>query len=235
VANLKQEFRAEEVQTVSCASTSGMGIFARLAQAAYLLGKVQRHRRDPTEDPEFNEQERIQIDRSLRALLRLSFEADSVHVTDICPQTMMCFEALIQLHYPNLSEVVDPHTSHRHQRNSIEEALVLLKPIVAQSTESTNYWFRNRLFTMEEATPLLLPCTYQAAVTFLHLANWLRTVKGQEHGDMDQYLSPEESERYLADANHGTSTMTHKLSVLGHHWCAAGLWNPLIIEDAHIR
>lgn len=48
-----------------------MGQFARETQIMNLAGRVVRHVYDPAADPEFNQQERIQLERALDSYLPL--------------------------------------------------------------------------------------------------------------------------------------------------------------------
>ena len=65
-----------------------MGRFARLAQGTYLLGKVLLHTSDDNVDEEFYQQETIQLDRTIRALLNLAdFDAKNT----CCAQTAVCY------------------------------------------------------------------------------------------------------------------------------------------------
>ena len=199
-----------------------MGMLARLAQAAYLLGKVLQHRQDPTSNPQFNENERHQIDKSLRALLRLAYEGNSVPVTTICPQTAMCFGALAELYWPDLLEGASLTTVDLQAKTKTKkEALELLRPIARQAYHDSGVWFRNRPFTLAQASPLLLPWTYQAAVMFLELSRWFQRVK-LLHEKYGRGPSSEENERCIIEANRGAASMTRKLSLLGGQWCAAG-------------
>ncbi|OQV03459.1 Fungal specific transcription factor domain-containing protein [Cladophialophora immunda] len=221
-----------QCQTVSSPSSSSMGMLARLAQAAYLHGKVLRHKREPTSDADFNQHERLQIDRSLRALLRLAYEGNSVPVTTICPQTAMCFGALVELHSPDLSEAADVATVNwQAKTKSKQEALNLLRPVASQAYHESGVWFRNRPFTLSQATPLLLPWTYQAAVMFLQLSHWFQMIK-LLHGKSDLGRLSEENEQCIIEANRGVASMMRKLSLLGGQWRAADAY--LQILEARI-
>jgi hypothetical protein len=68
-----------------------MGKFARLAQGTYLLGKVLLHTSDDNVDEEFYQQETIQLDRTIRALLNLADFDDQAVKTTCCAQTAVCY------------------------------------------------------------------------------------------------------------------------------------------------
>jgi hypothetical protein len=68
-----------------------MGRFARLAQSAYLLGKVLVHRSDDNVDEEFYRQETLQLDRTLRALVNLADIDIQSGKTTCCAQTAICY------------------------------------------------------------------------------------------------------------------------------------------------
>lgn len=68
-----------------------MGRFARLAQGSYLLGKVLMHTSDDNVDKEFYQQETVQLDRTIRALLNLADFNSQDAKTTCCGQTAVCY------------------------------------------------------------------------------------------------------------------------------------------------
>ena len=203
-----------------------MGMLAGLAQAAYLFGKVLRHKNDPTNDPEFNQNERVQIDRALRALLKLAFQGKSTPLTTVCPQTSMCFGALLELHCPARWEAasVDDIDVDARTRSALE-ALEFLRPVAQESYTASTIWFRKRPLTLQHASPLLLFWTYQAALTFLRISYWFQTLRQYERPESMQFYPEPNYGTSIMEANQGVATMRQKLYLLSNQWCAAGMWN----------
>jgi hypothetical protein len=77
--------------TISDGANIHMGMLARMSQAAYLLGRVYRHIRNPLEDETARDDERWQLDRTLRALLNLTYVEGEIRRMAICPQTSICY------------------------------------------------------------------------------------------------------------------------------------------------
>ncbi|KAK5011152.1 hypothetical protein LTR39_004577, partial [Cryomyces antarcticus] len=68
-----------------------MGMLARLSQAAYLLGRVFKHTKDSTVNDLYHEEEKKQLDRTLRALLNLSYVDGAMRRMAVCAQTGICY------------------------------------------------------------------------------------------------------------------------------------------------
>jgi hypothetical protein len=67
-----------------------MGRFARLAQATHLLDKVIHHNRDSTMSSEFLEDEAIQLDKALHALVVFTVAEATRRQMRLCCQTALC-------------------------------------------------------------------------------------------------------------------------------------------------
>jgi hypothetical protein len=68
-----------------------MGRFARFAQAIYLLGRVFKHVSDHTASIGFLEEEKIQLRRTLEALVKIiEIEGESRRL-EFCTQTSICY------------------------------------------------------------------------------------------------------------------------------------------------
>ncbi|GLA29637.1 hypothetical protein AnigIFM63326_007545 [Aspergillus niger] len=80
-----------------------MGRFARLAQGTYLLDRVLRHTHDRTMSAKSREEEAIQLDKTLRALVVFTASETERRDMKICSQTALCQSALAILHAPYLS------------------------------------------------------------------------------------------------------------------------------------
>jgi hypothetical protein len=68
-----------------------MGSLARMSQAAYLLGRVYKHNRYPPSAQADREAEFWQLDRTLRALLNLSYVEGELRRMAVCGQTAICY------------------------------------------------------------------------------------------------------------------------------------------------
>lgn len=67
-----------------------MGRFARLVQAAHLLGRVLRNTADESLDQDFRQQEAAQLYRTLLALLNLSEVESKIKELEFCSQVAIC-------------------------------------------------------------------------------------------------------------------------------------------------
>lgn len=67
-----------------------MGKFSRLAQAAHLLGQAIRHVSDVKTDRAFHDEERLQLDRTLQALAKLSGLESEVKNIIYCGSVAAC-------------------------------------------------------------------------------------------------------------------------------------------------
>lgn len=73
-----------------------MGMLARMCQASYLLGLVLRYNRNRTESAPssagFNDHEEYwQLDKTINALLNLSYVEGEIRRTAVCAQTSICY------------------------------------------------------------------------------------------------------------------------------------------------
>ena len=184
---------SSRIYPVSVPSTTDTGMLARLAQAAFLLGRVYRWKNYPTGDAQFDHAEKIQLDRALRALVNLTYEEGATRLMPICPQTALCFSALVTLH--DHDTALTPFTLSKSetltmdmlqdtamQRDSLNAITTLqfLRPIAQESSMSTNLFFRREPWSMEKSSPLLLHWTYLIAMSFLKIANCLRMAQASD-------------------------------------------------------
>ncbi|KAJ9606727.1 hypothetical protein H2200_008736 [Cladophialophora chaetospira] len=189
-----------------------------------MTGKVLRSKNDPTNDAEFNRNERAQIDRALRALLKLAFQGKCAPLITICPQTSICFGALIELHCPAPWEALGSDSIEVEARTRAAlDALELLRPIAQGYHRASTIWFRNRPLTLEHASPLLLSWTYQAALTFLRIAHWFKVLRQSGQTESTQIYTEHNHARSIMEANQGVANMMRKLSLLGNQWSAGGM------------
>jgi Fungal specific transcription factor domain len=220
------------IYPVSSPASTNMGMLARLAQSAFLLGRVYRWKVYPTGNAQFDEEEKQQLDRALRALLTLTYEEGATRFMPVCPQTALCFSALITLHsQPGNPDPFGPSFSMQnsldatpHQTSStMVEILTLLRPIAQESKMNTVLFFRKTSWSIERSSPLLLHWTYLIAVTFLRIKLGLQST---EHHSSAQGFRNGQMVDLLAEAEQGLATMKRKLSLLSTQWVAA---------DSHLR
>lgn len=228
---------------VSSPTSTNTGMLARLSQAAHLLGRVLRHKKYPTNDAQFNVQEQAQLNRALRALINLTYEEGATKFMPICPQTAICFTALIILnsnssspahnhHSPHQSTMISPYSTweqdlENRDAEAVGETLNFLRPIAEGSAVSTGLFFRRQAWSIERSSPFLLHWTYLIATTFLRVRRLLGySAEGQARRLLmpHQYLNQADS--MMQEATRGFEAMKHKLTLLGHQWCAA---------DAYLR
>ena len=221
---------------VSSRTMKGMGMLARLAQASHLLGRVQRHKRSPTDDIEFNIEEQAQLNRALRAMINLTYQEGITRFMPICPQMALCFSALITLNSKSPLSRKDQTRSHRkawpvfetgneeRDPDAVAKTLDLLRPIAQESAVTTGLYFRKQPWSLEKSSPLLLHWTYLIAVTFLRVRRSLCRSTLESGERSVYYLSA--TEAAIEEATRGYEAMKQKLSLLGHQWCAA---------DAYLR
>jgi hypothetical protein len=222
---------------VSAPSSTNMGMLARLAQAAHLLGRVMRHKRHPTHDAQFNLEEQMQLNRALRALINLTYEEGATRFMPVCPQIALCFSALIILNSNSTTSNMSDKNAYESAAESawfleygigeestkqVRDVLDLLRPVANESVAQSELFFRRQPWSMERSSPLLLHWTYLIAVTFLKVRGALHQ---SSHVSSKHSVSTIEQENgrqsMLEDAKAGYKAMTAKLVLLGSQWCAA--------------
>ncbi|KAK5120909.1 hypothetical protein LTR16_004440, partial [Cryomyces antarcticus] len=134
-----------------------MGMLARLSQAAYLLGRVFKHTKDSTVNDLYHVEEREQLDRTLRALLNLSYVEGAMRRMAVCAQTGICYSALITLH---------DSQSNRSDAMHHQYAMSILKPVAEESALGSQMFMMTVTQSVEDASPLLLHWAYQAATVY---------------------------------------------------------------------
>lgn len=223
---------------VSAPSSTNMGMLARLAQSAFLLGRVYRWKNHPTGDDDFDQSEKNQLDRALRALLNLTYEEGAVYLMAICPQIALCFSALVILHsddpIPRSSLISNDaiftidgwhNSSLQDDTMAAIQTLIFLRPIANESNANIQIFFRRQPWSIETSSPLLLHWTYLTAVTFLQIKSCLRKVHGSS--DLDTAFL-QHTKGFIKEAELGAESMKRKLSLLGKQWLAADVYLKMI-------
>jgi hypothetical protein len=76
--------------TASTPANINMGPFARLAQATHLLDRVLRHVQDSAMPAKPREEEAIQLDQALRALVAFTANETTRRQMKLCCHTALC-------------------------------------------------------------------------------------------------------------------------------------------------
>ncbi|KAF2713108.1 hypothetical protein K504DRAFT_497936 [Pleomassaria siparia CBS 279.74] len=140
--------------TLADAPSIEMGMLARMSQAAFLLGKVYHHNSNPLLNDSDRQEEYWQLDRTIRALLKLSYVEGQTRRMVVCSQTDLCFRALIALHDPDGTRSDETHKAF---------TMDLLKPIADSMSWDTAVLLYDTTVSVEDASPLLLSWAYEAA------------------------------------------------------------------------
>ncbi|KPI40200.1 uncharacterized protein AB675_11578 [Cyphellophora attinorum] len=211
-------FTEADMYTAGSPANTNMGMFARLSQASYLLAKVIRHKSTPTHDAAFDLEERNNLQRALQSLLTLTYREGSTEYMPICPQTALCYSALVILNssaYPGTSSV------NAGSAEDLEHTVVdLLMPVADESLLSTELHYRGRPWSLDRSTPFLLRWSYLIAKTFQDI---LTHVGGSSESQAETVpIAGDDQQRFIRErALKGYETMRKKLLLLGSQWCAA--------------
>lgn len=144
----------DQIFTVSSPANVSMGLLARLAQAAYLLGYVFRLNAESDSASLPLTGERAQLDRTIWSLVNLSYTEGQVSRMAVCAQTAICYSSLITLHDPS---------STRTDADYIDHALNILQPVAAESQWSAEIFQLGATEPLATISPLLSHWAYQAA------------------------------------------------------------------------
>jgi len=225
-------------QPVSAPSSTDMGMLARLAQSAFLLGRVYKWKTQPTGDVRVRLSDKLQLDGKLHALLNLTHEEGNTRFMAICPQTALYFSALALLHsddsvprsLPITNKVLfmsnDQYSNHEGETGKTAiQRLQFLHQIANESCTGLSRFFRKDQWAFEKSSPLLLHWTYVIAMAYLQIGNCLRgfqkfSVAGDE---FTQYIAG-----YVQEADLGVQMMKRKFTLLGYHWSAAETYLKII-------
>ncbi|KAI4168674.1 MAG: hypothetical protein LQ348_007455 [Seirophora lacunosa] len=145
----------DRLYTVSTPADTGMGSFARLAQATYLLGRVFRHICELRVDI-MHQEEGMQLNGQLQRLLEVSASEN-----EISAATSICSSALMTLSDPNCASL---HPMH------LDFAKRLLKLVAEEApSQSVRDFLAANVDYQAHPSPLLAHWTYQAAIVVLRL------------------------------------------------------------------
>jgi hypothetical protein len=86
-----QVLTQDTLYTLASPSSVSMGRFARLVQAAHLLGRVLRNVADNTLSKSFRTQEASQLYRTLSALANLAEVESKIKELEFCSQIAICY------------------------------------------------------------------------------------------------------------------------------------------------
>ncbi|KAL9596276.1 MAG: hypothetical protein Q9219_005906 [cf. Caloplaca sp. 3 TL-2023] len=139
----------EQLYTILAPAESIVGSFAKLAQAAYLLGRVLRHICDLTAERNLHQDEGMQLSTRLQALLKVVENENQ-----ISSASALCSSALMTLHDPNAARIDPIHLDFAKQ---------LVKPVVEDLSQSIKDFLIGNIDHQAHPSPLLSQWIYQAA------------------------------------------------------------------------
>ncbi|KAL7792555.1 hypothetical protein V8C37DRAFT_119068 [Trichoderma ceciliae] len=184
-----------EIFPVSAAADIKMGMLARMCQASYLLGHVLRYNRNRAESEsssaEFDDhKEYWQLDRTINALLNLSYVEGEIRRTAVCAQTSICYRYkslaplshlpipnqtascicrfLITYMYSALIALHDPQ-SLRVDQSHMQFTIDMLVPVVESMSWDSKIFLSGFRVSIADASPLLLVWAYQASTIYNRL------------------------------------------------------------------
>ena len=195
----------QQMFTAASPADVRMGSFARLAQSTYLLSRVLLWKADTNTEPDFKEEQRAQLDRTLHSLISLSLYEGRVRRMTICAQTAISYSALIILHSPSFLESdisVRPITMEMRINLEKREAIEILRP-AAKATSLKSRAFLvgpNGPRSTSQTSPLLLHWCYLAASVYLQVI---------ESSGIDDQIGPLE-------------ILKTKLKIMSERWLVAG-------------
>ncbi|RDW59937.1 hypothetical protein BP6252_13024 [Coleophoma cylindrospora] len=145
--------------TIGSLSQLNMGRFARFAQATYHLGQVFKHISQPRDDA-FYQQEAIQLNRTLHALVNLSQSEADVRNLEFCTQTAVCYSALLLLEYPPSQNSRDMTLDHQP-----DDYPVISPEAISRETASMSQNFLpGGSLALVQVSPFILHLLYQTII-----------------------------------------------------------------------
>ncbi|KAH7310902.1 hypothetical protein B0I35DRAFT_397306 [Stachybotrys elegans] len=197
---------------VSAPASLDMGSFARMAQAAHLLGKVLHFTESSLEfggwqTRQARQNEYWQLDKTVRSLLNLSYLEGEMKRMAICGQTAICYSALVALHDSQHSRT-DPEY--------LQFTVELLKPVVDLMMLDSDVFLSGRLVSIEDASPILIRWAYDAGLILSRLASLyefsdlehLRRMVGKLEIMSQRWLAAEVCLKLLADKSGVSESLT---------------------------
>ncbi|KAL7937737.1 hypothetical protein V8C35DRAFT_293427 [Trichoderma chlorosporum] len=175
-----------------------MSRFARLVQAAYLLGRVLRNVTDETLAYDFRRQEAAQLYRTLSALVNVSDVEGTIQDLSFCPQLAICYCALFALHKYHKS-VVEELTSSKGKDPS---------PTLALTQAAVGICSGITLGTLDidMISPLLFPYLYQSALVYRQA----------------------QDDTLVEGSHEAWKAVKEGLVILGRRWISAGVYADIL-------
>lgn len=169
-------------------------MLARMCQASYLLGLVLRYNRNRAESASssagFNDHEEyLQLDKTLKALLNLSYVEGEIRRTAVCAQTSICYRYAsvasfstcqsffyflsyltlqILISCSGLIALHDPQSS-RIDQHHMQFANDMLMPVVESMAWDSKIFLSGFRVSVGDSSPLLLLWAYQASTIYNRL------------------------------------------------------------------
>ncbi|EHK22960.1 uncharacterized protein TRIVIDRAFT_60222 [Trichoderma virens Gv29-8] len=102
----------------------------------------------------------LTLDKTLNALLNLSYAEGEIRRTAVCAQTSICYSGLIALHDPQSSRIDQQH---------MQFAIDMLMPVVESMAWDSKIFLSGFRVSVADASPLLLLWAYQASTIYNRL------------------------------------------------------------------
>ncbi|KFY50634.1 hypothetical protein V495_00145 [Pseudogymnoascus sp. VKM F-4514 (FW-929)] len=154
--------------TASTPVNINMGPFARLAQATHLLDRVLRHVQDSAMPAKPREEEAVQLDQALRALVAFTAAETTQRQMKLCCHTALCHSAMALLHRRYLTSQCTDSDVSVHRRSLARDTMdrVSLEFFLESKKILSGEWP-----SLDTTSPLVLHWGYEAS---LHLARSVR-------------------------------------------------------------
>ncbi|KAI9760148.1 MAG: hypothetical protein M4579_001868 [Chaenotheca gracillima] len=212
---------------VSSATDMPAGPFARLCQAAHLLGRVIRHTTDKIDDPEFRVQEALQLEKTIKALAGV-LPGECFEESRLCTAISICyrysapFQSLVATSLTLRSALLtlyENYSCYESLQSRTPQDLMLQKTSIngLEDISKEVAWFSSQLsnileYEPEVVSPFLSDCLYQAAAN----CAW----KIRESGDKN--------------ATELLETLQQTISKLDQRWAIAGEYTKILSTTERI-
>ncbi|KAL7790695.1 hypothetical protein V8C43DRAFT_73258 [Trichoderma afarasin] len=152
--------KPESNLTLASCSSLEMGRFARFAQATSLLGKVLRHICEDNIEESLHYEERIQLQRTLYALVNLSVVEGQVRNLEFCTQTATCYSAILALYQPAIT------AANLKCRSAVNDSLNTPEAVSRHTAMMVQNFQPRGDIPVNTVSPFCLHLIYQAALVF---------------------------------------------------------------------
>lgn len=187
-------------------------MFVRMCQATYLLGRVILFRQSAETDEEsFHNEQRVQLDRTIRALLNLVYQEGALLRTLICAQSSIAYRLVNSLsdheryqltRFSSALIILHDPTDTRNDWDHVESIMQYMECTLTEMSAASGVWFRNRFVSLSNASPFLVFWPYHV-MTVINRLPWQQNA---------------EAERIMR-------LMLEKLRLMSKRWLLGGEWH----------